>query len=268
MGRAIGLAVGAALGALCVWAGAEGVALMDRAAATPAFTDPARAREIRGMVPPDDAQARSEFRAEWRRDMEALATDKWALLDRGRGLVALAGTGLAAILILRLWDARNLARARTPPSARAFLLLGTAAWAGLVPAGWPRPLSEFVERGQAPYWSENTHLPEHIWALVVLAPLSVAVGLTWFVFLEGARLPAPLWLWDRARPVESALWTAACGALLLPLAAMLVAAVNLGYPLLVPLLAVLIYLVLSARAAVLSRAGGATPSRATGAVRG
>lgn len=274
MGRVLGLALGAALVALCIWMGAEGVALVNRAKDTPAFTDPVRARALRAMQPPDDPRARSEFEAEWRRDMAALSTGKWALLDRGRGLVALAATGLATVLLLRLWDARNLARARTPPSARAFLLLGVLAWAGLVLAGWPRPLAEFVERGRDPYWSENTHVAEYIWAFVVLAPLPVAVGFTWLVFLQQARLPASLWLWDRKRPAESAFWTAACGVLLLPFAAMLAGAVSFGYFLMVPPLAVLIYLVLSARAAVLSGAdaaplaGGATADRTAGTIRG
>lgn len=242
--------------------------MVNRAADMPVFTDPVRARALRTTQPPDDPRPRSEFEAEWRREVAALDTGKWALLDRGRGLVALAGTGLAAVLLLRLWDARNLARVRTPPSVSTFLLLGTLAWIGLVPAGWPRPLSELMERGQVPYWAENTALPELIWMVVMLAPLPLAVGLAWLVFLQHARLPAPLWLWDRARQVESTLWTAACGVLLLPFLAMLAGAVNLGYPLMVPLLAVLVYLVLAARAAALSsaeaqpRAGASAAGRA------
>jgi hypothetical protein len=102
----------------------------------------------------------------------------------------------------------------------------------------------------------------------------VAIGLAWLVVLRRVRLPAPVWLWNRARPVRSVLWTAVCGVLLLPLAFMLVVAADSGHPLMVPLLAVLIYLVLSAHAAALSgtddplRSTRTRPGRTTGAIRG
>jgi len=127
MGRASGLALGATLAALCVLVGAAGIASLDRAAALPAFTDPGRVEVLRSVVLPDDPAEAASFREEYWREVRGLATDKWALLERGRGLVALAATGLAAILLSRLWDARNLARVRTPRSASSFLLLGVLA---------------------------------------------------------------------------------------------------------------------------------------------
>jgi hypothetical protein len=253
LGRVAGLALGAALVALCVWLGAEGVALMDRGAALPAFTDPGRVEVLRSVLLPDDRAERAAFKEDYWREMRGLISDRWMLLERGRGFVALAATGLLAILLLRLWDARNVVRLRTPRSAGSFLLLGTIAWAGLVPAEWAA-LAELMRRGHLPYWADSVGLPALFSAFVVLGSLPVAAALTWLAALRRARLPAYLWLWDRARPVRSLLWTAVCGALVSPFAALLFGAVSSGRYLMIPLLAVLIYLVLAARAAVLSSA--------------
>jgi len=231
--------------------GVQGVASMSRAAAMPALTGPGRVEVLRSVLLPDDRAESAAFKIEYWREVGALNTGKWRLLERGRGFVVLAGAGLAAVLLLRLWDARNLARVRTPRSARSFLLLGVLAWVGLVPAEWIA-LLELAGRGHLPYWADSAGLPMLSWAFVVLAPLPVVVGLAWFGVLRRARLPASLWTWDRARPVRNLFWIVACAALALFFAALLARAVELGVFLAVPLAAVLVYLALSARAAALS----------------
>lgn len=269
----MGHALGAALIATFVWIGVEGVALWGKAATLPAFSDPGRVEVLRFVLLPDDPADSAAFQEEYWREVRGLITERWTLLEQGRGLVALAATGLAAVLLLRLWDARNLARLRSPRSVRSFLLLGALAWAALVPAEWVA-LGELMGRGHLPYWADSVGLPALSWAFAVLLPLPVAVGLTWLVALRRARLPASLWLWGRVRPVRSVSWTFVCGVLLLPFAALLVYAVDTGRHFMVPPLAALIYLVLSARAAVLSstdawpRAAGAAAGRAPDAALG
>lgn len=254
MGRSAGLALGAALVALCSWAAAEGIVLTNQAGRMPAFTDAGRVEVLQSILLPDEPAERASFQDDYWRELKTLRTRKWVMLDCGRGLLALGSTGLTAILMLRLWDVRNLARIRTPRSTRSFLLLGVLAWSALVPAEWAR-LIGIMGRGYLPYWADSVGLPALAWAFVVLTPLPVVVGLVWLVVLRRARLPTGLWRWDRARQVRSVVWSIACGVLMAPFAALLVGAVQDGRFLMVPLAAVLIYLVFSARAAVLSDAG-------------
>ena len=101
------------------------------------------------------------------------------------------------------------------------------------------------------------------WAAVGLTPLPVVAGFAWFGVLRRTCLPASLWLWDRGRPARSVFWTLACAALSLFFAALLARAVVSGVFLMVPLAGILIYLALSARAAVLS--GADAPGDAGGA---
>jgi hypothetical protein len=258
MAKPTGIAAGVFLLAPLVMAGAAGAMLVHRAAGMPDYTDPAEARRLyeawprRAVIGPEgQGNEEAAHRADWSRRFAALETPKWRLQDLGRGLLAFAACGLAVALRLRLWDIRNLRHARTPRSALAFLLLGSLIWLAMVPVQAFK-LREDVARWHVSPWSD-VPVPVVFAAVFYSLTLPVLVGVGWLAVLRRAKLPANLWLWDPSRWWRSAAWTGVCGVLALLLSADLVLAVIGGPFPAVPFLVTGIYLVLSARAAVVSQ---------------
>jgi hypothetical protein len=250
--RASGFLVGALLVALCAAAAVLGAAQVERANGMPEFTDAARAEAIWRLSPPMEPDRFAEFRDWYNQEMRSLRTEKWELHERGRSLIALAATGLVAILRFRLWDARNLLRVKTPRTGRRVLLLLAVAQGGMLPVYWCS-LAEEYDRRMFPHWADIIMIPMASATMVIAVILPTLAAVVWFTALRGARLPTSLWLWDGARPARSLFWTAAYGALSLFALWMLEKALMYGPHLWVPLHALLFYVFLSARAAAISR---------------
>lgn len=220
--------------------------LILRAAGLPEYDDPAAADTLRGW----SCGGGADCSARWHRAMEEARSAKWPSRNLGLGLCFLAGWLGALMAWYRIGDLRRLVRMMTPGSKLAILGGGSAVWIGCQLAEWDSIYRDAM-RGYYPSWGDTLTIPMlHLFTIGSLLPVPFAVGLA---ILWGARLPAPLWLWDRDRPGRSAAATGVCGLLALVAVDGLYWRVRDGSLLGVPLGLLALYLVLSARAAFVSR---------------
>lgn len=233
-----------------IWIGlvATGLVLVVWAAATPEYIDAARANELRSILAPGSQEERDQ----WFRDMAALRTNKWPLHDAGCGLATLGISVLAVISWFGLRDIQNFRRMSTPQSGWRFLLLGSVIWLAFLPV-MAFAVIEDVTRGYAPHWADSIGIPLAGIGASILVPWPFLVLIGWLVFLWGASLPVPLWIWNKQRKWQSVFWTILCALLALPLSLMILLTAIYGPFLAIPLFIVGLYLVLAARAAAISR---------------
>ena len=190
-------------------------------------------------------------RATWDRSMRAVTTEKWHYLDRGKGLIASALRLLAFALYCSIRGETKLRNLRTPRRATTILILLGGAWLTQVPAFWML-LYTYLERGYFARWADGHAMLTHIdiWAvLILLVPLVLSF---WLIFLYRSRLPVPLWLTIPGRPWLTVFWSLVALPLFVYFMAGLVSAIRQN-AILVPPMALCVWLVLCARAAGLSR---------------
>lgn len=231
-----------------------GAGLIDRASALPPFNDEARAEELMNAdldVPGDgrlDAGLADKASEDWFRAMGEVRTAKWEIHDLGRGLLTLSACLLATWATARLWDARNLASARTPRSRGALLGLLSAAWLWPVLAV-PLRIIEEQDRFYYPVWADSIGIPIFGNALFFLVTLPMALVLAW-VLIRRATLPARLWAWRPGHPIRTTAGLLAASAALYEIGLVGWSAVAEGHHLLLPSVLALAYVVLSVRAAI------------------
>jgi hypothetical protein len=228
-----------------------GALLVIRSEAIPEYTNPDLAEHLRAMVYPTDPSDQARFEDEWHRGMESVRTSKWLVHDTGRGLLALSASLLVAMAAFGLWDLRRLRFARTPASSIGFLSAGGIIWLAQIPAVI-MDLHDYFDRKYFPYWGDIIAIPIYGTTILVLATLPVLYALGWLV-LRGTVLPARLWVWDAARPVRSTVWTVVFAVPMLVVLHQLLTVVTQGPYLMVPLGLVGFYLLLSARAAIVTK---------------
>lgn len=251
MPRRLGLIAGFSVIALCLLMAGAGLRLLVQAAEMPAYHDPVKASKLRNASSPlsFDADLKTGS-ARWHKEMEALRTSKWPLYDRGRGLVTLSLCVLMAIAWFRLWDMRNLPKISTPRSSTSILLILGGIWLALIPAG-VADFSEQLDREYFPSWGDTIAIPIGSGIILVLGSLPIILLLAWFLPLRRARLPANLWIWDRAHPRWSAVWTVLYGLLAALILASAIDSIR-GHFLYIPPTLIGVYVALSLRAAHLS----------------
>lgn len=182
--------------------------------------------------------------------MDEVRTSKWAVYDSGRGLIALSLMALAFMTLNRLWDLRRVANLSTPRFRLTFFALGTAIWLAQIPVFRFR-LMEEASRNYFPWWADSLGIPfaMHGAFVEMFFPVLLVIGV---VALWRARLPAPLWLFDRTRRLRSIVWTALYGGFAFVLFLASLDELVRGSFAMVPILVIGAYLSLVTRAAVLS----------------
>lgn len=229
----------------------EGVHRVRLAEALPPYTDVKRANELRTASPPKwtSREEVDAFTRQWHRDMHAIRTRKWPLFDQGRSLLTLGLSILACIVAFRLWRPGAVFALQTPSRTRLIgLFMGT--YLAVVPVDWIN-IGEIFDREYAPWWADSIGLPMGAILINVLWTLPILAGALWLT-IRRAALPVSLWAWDRSRPVRSFTVTClAAAALSILLFAVTDEIVSGGFFLRMPLIFILGYVVLSARAALL-----------------
>ncbi len=249
------------IGAIALWSlvivGAiAGAILIRQSEALPEYDDPASAAALQDWgTCADDPQCR----ASWHERMAAARSAKWPMRNLGVGLCVLVGWLGAMLAFHRLGDLRRLARMTTPGSKLAIVGDIGVVWVGYTFAEGEILIREFG-RGYYPPWADSIAIPAYyLRSFVELLPIPLLIG---FLVLWGARLSAPLWLWDRDRPWRSGIASLVCAPLVLLVVDALHWRVRDGSLLGVPVGLLALYLVLSARAAVIFRRMPDMPARA------
>lgn len=236
-----------------------GIALIVWSLPMPVYADHAKAQEVlsrncsfdEARNAPMSREDRRRCTDLWFADMAAVRTSKWPLQDRGLALIAFAATVAGGIWYFRRDGATSWRELMTPRTRIGFLLTGMVIWGAQLPAHL-FALGQNAGREMFPHWADSLGIPIHqlTWEMKVTLPIVTLLGIA---ALWRAKLPTSLWHWDRGKPWRCWGWSMLCAVA----TALLVADVSLalvgGRFLLVPLGCVGVYLVLSARAAMLSR---------------
>ena len=247
-----GLLGGGILLVFCIALAIAGIILIAQSAATPEFNNAQRAYELQNMsAPAGDRAAVEEVTRQWANEMHALRTGKWRRHDLGRGLITVALCLIGIIVFFRLWDVRNALAIETPGSLLSMLLMITGTWLSVIVVN-AADLSEAQERHHFPHWADSIGIPISSVAIIVLAAWPILLIGGW-ISARGAPLPVTLWAWDAMHPRWSAFWSAAYGTVALLILVSLITDGIRGYFLYIPLQLLAAYLVLSGRAAHLSR---------------
>ncbi|MDX3968818.1 hypothetical protein ACSHT2_16020 [Bradyrhizobium sp. PUT101] len=220
--------------------------------ATPAYTDAAASERIRlgqECVPgvPNASPDRRCSDEDWYRSMNNLRTSKWGLVDAGAGLVASGVTMLGFML----WNRKKAWRELSTPKSIWIVGLASAAWLLQIPAYDLLFMTELT-RGYYPPWSDSVVIPMSQ-VQDILLWLFVPYLAIWLVFVVGSRLPAKVFSNASGRPLVNAFWTGVTALLFVPVALILIGAILDGPTMIVPLQWLVLWLLLCARSAALTR---------------
>ena len=232
-----------------------GGALLQRSFATPQWTDERRANEIMTRDPEAAISGSKDeyaaFNARWRRDINALRTDKWPLFDLGSGLIVLAASGVAALYLLRIRTNEDLIALRTPSKRGTTFLLFAALWAAVYALFYHSILDGFF-RFEYPPWADSIIIPQFEIAVLMIITFPFLAALVWFVALRKAKLPVNVWTWRPERPVKNWASTVMAGLALAAAVLVIVDALRFGPYSAIPAMFLAIYITLSLRAASIS----------------
>jgi hypothetical protein len=180
----------------------------------------------------------------------AMFGDRYPWMDLGLGLstTALAGMLLAAVLYISRPDEPWL---RTPLRRWHFMMAGWAviAWNYF---GVVYSLEKDLERRQFPWCADSIGIPIYglSFTTTVLLIICTAVGL--LLTLGFGALPAPLGQWNHGRPLYSWLVTGMFGALIAVVGIAMILNASISMSIANPAGLLAIYLLASARAALLA----------------
>ncbi|MET1027002.1 MAG: hypothetical protein ABWY00_07530, partial [Dongiaceae bacterium] len=150
----------------------------------------------------------------------------------------------------RVSDAGTFFLARSPRSLAGFLLSVAIVWIGL-DASAIYMLFRDAGRHYAPPWADSLGIPLAAAPIpVMLLPVPLLAG--WLI-MRRASLPVNLWIWDHARIGQSIFFTVLFGIAGLAVLAHLVMATLYGDIIAIPLSILALYLMLSMRAALISK---------------
>ncbi len=191
----------------------------------------------------------------WHRSMESLRTNKWPYVDFGIGLIV-SSISLAAFG--GVYHRKGCLRWReiqTPKTFTVIFLMAAMCWLVQIPAYL---MSLFVEfsRNYYPWWADSlaiplSEIPSGLIALLVpYLLLWAAIGL---VFFYKSPLPAPIFPPMSGAFVRHALWTILTMIIAAPVLFVLGSVLVYGPSLMVPFLALTLWLLICARAAALNR---------------
>lgn len=221
----------------------------------PEWTDKARAEHLMTADGPAQDLSGSERQAyndNWFKQMDALRTPKWPMLDLGSGLIASAAMLAVGVILLHIKTVADLPSLRTPHWRLLILGICILAWY-LRAQAISYSLQQDYDRHMFASWADSIGIGVAGEALFHLVGLMVLVPLIWFLALWRAQLPARLWVWDREAPIASWFFSI-CAVIALMFAANdLLYALNFGPYLLVPASWLLIYGTLCVRAAAISQ---------------
>jgi len=218
----------------------------------PAYTNAAAAEQIRtgqecepGI--PNVSPDRRCPDEQWYKSMNNLRTGKWQLVDTGAGLVA---SGVA-MLGFMLWNRKKAWRELSTPKSVWIISLASAAWLLQIPAYDLLFMTELA-RGYYPPWSDSVVIPmsqvRNMLLWLFLPYLAI-----WLGFVVGSRLPAKVFSNASSRRLVNAFWTGVTALLVVPVALILIGAILDGPTMIVPLLWLVLWLLLCARSAALTR---------------
>jgi hypothetical protein len=219
----------------------------------PAYTDPVVAERISiGLEcepgirnTNENLQCDSEL---WYRTMKALRTDKWSLVDVGGGLLL---SGLMMSVFFWWSRQKSWRQLSTPRSSLSILALAGLCWLMQIPAYALFFITELT-RGYYPPWADSIAIPMFQFTSILLSLFLPYMAL-WLFFVVGARLPVAVFSTVPGRPFVNAFWSGAATLLFIPIGLILIGAILEGPILMVPFLWLTLWLVLSARAAALTR---------------
>ena len=222
-----------------------GVALFFYGLTIPVYGDMAAARELKL-----NACRNGKTIPLWHEQMAALETLRHPFMQAGVSL------GLATLTILALaslFASDDGSKMLTPKSRGTFIGLGLLTIA-ISYFSQLHSLSLDLDRGVFPHCADSIGIPMigftityGMLTLICLAAGALLVG-------RFKRLPRPLFNWDRQRPVISTLYTAGAVVLALPVVALGIAGAIGSSFAGTPAVVLAVYLILSARAALIDRA--------------
>jgi hypothetical protein len=180
-----------------------------------------------------------------------LFTDHYAWTDAAIGLVLGAITVASIASVLRLSSVPNETWLRTPKRRWIFLLLGTGVLVSFYVSA-VHSLSVDLERMTFPWCADSIAIPTLGLTMLTMfvVPLMLLVG--WAITRLFGSLPAPLTQWDRTRPVRSWIVSLVFGAAMVGTAALLITSLATSTNTATPAGIVALYLLASARAALLN----------------
>ncbi|WP_431205155.1 hypothetical protein ACQ86E_09425 [Bradyrhizobium betae] len=219
----------------------------------PAYTDVVAAERIRTgqECEPGIPNANPDRRCpdeQWYKAMNNLRTRKWRFVDAGAGLVA---SGLTVCGFMWLGRKKTWRELSTPKGSLWIIGLASAAWLLQIPAYDLLFMTELA-RGYYPPWSDSVMIPMSQ-VQDILLWLFLPYLVIWLVFVVGSRLPVKVFSNASGRPLVNAFWTGVTALLFVPIALILIGAILDGPTMIVPLLWLVLWLLLCARSAALTR---------------
>jgi hypothetical protein len=191
----------------------------------------------------------------WHRSMERLLTNKWPYIDFGIGLIVFS---ISLAVFGWFYHRKGCLRWReiqTPKTFTTIILMAALCWLIQIPAYL---MSLFVElsRNYYPWWADSfaiplSEIPSGLIALFVpYLLLWAAIGL---VFFYKSRLPTPVFPPMSEAFFRHAVWTTLTTIIAAPVLFDLGSVLVYGPSLMVPFLALTLWLLICARAAALNR---------------
>ena len=231
---------------------ATGGALAVRSTGMPEWKNVHAADALAIQSPPETLRgdARHRYNDEWFAKRDALRTNKWVYFDLGMGLLTLGCCVILAAFALQIKNFEDVLRLKTPKWRITVLAIGAIAWTGWL---WDMiwVLGRDQERGYYAPWADSIGIGMVGPVIAWLPGLLIGTALAWFVALYGAQLPVNLWCWRRN--YWSWFFTACAVIFTSVMLLALWSGIRYGPYGDVPVSLLMIYAILSARAAAVSR---------------
>lgn len=184
----------------------------------------------------------------------ALMSNRFELLNVGSGLLTLGLVGTWIGLVSR---GSTYPLAKSPASRSAFFLIGLMS-IFVIAVAELSSLTTDLDRRLFPTCADSIGIPFFAMLSFFAIVSAASVGLGGLISLAFGQLPTSLWVWDRKRHLVSFLISLVFGCAALASAGLGVAGLTSSAAWSAPAWAVVTYLLLSTRAALLSPHDGAT----------